>query len=446
MFNAFLKSGSNTFHGSAGFLVRQTDWLANDFFANRAGTKIVDQPFRNYLGSFGGPVWIPKVYDGRNKTFFFFTFEGYRDTQANSGQTSVPTAAERIGDFSKTLAANGQLRTIFDPATTLADGTRTAFAGNIIPANRINPVGKAIAATFADPTSVARYMGDTNVSYTGILPSIADQRTYKVDHRLFSWWNASFGYQWYHSIEPGETWFPDKPSSPEQWRLDRIVNSSQINSVMTLNPTTVLSVRYGFNRFPNYGFQLSQGYNLASLGLNPNFISTVASSTFPNVSFQNFYGGNNMGTNNNFLITPYSKTFSVALSKFMGKHSLKFGSDTRRISVTGLDLGDAAGNFSFDTQFTQKNYATSDSTTGSDVASLLLGNPASASGFVGTKLTQYLQYYSGYAQDEFRMTPKLTLTYGLRWERETGLREVNNNLITGFDPNALNSISKERPA
>lgn len=441
MFNAFLKSGSNSFHGSAGFLVRQTDWLANDFFSNRGGRGIVDQPFRNYLGSFGGPIWIPKVYDGRNKTFFFFTFEGYRDTQANSGQTSVPTAAERIGDFSKSLTSNGALRVIYDPATTAADGTRSPFAGNIIPAGRINPVGKAIAATFADPTSVARYMGDTNVSYTGILPSIADQRTYKVDHRLFSWWNASFGYQWYHSIEPGETWFPDKPSSPEQWRLDRIVNSSQVNSVMTLNPTTVLSVRYGFNRFPNYGFQLSQGYNLASLGLNPNFIGTVASSTFPNVSFQNFYGSDNMGTNNNFLITPYSKTFSVALSKFMGKHSLKFGSDTRRISVSGLDLGDAAGNFSFGTQFTRKDYSKGDSTSGSDAAELLLGAPSSASGFAGTKLTQYLQYYSGFAQDEFRINPKLTLTYGVRWERESGLREVNNNLITGFNPNALNSIS-----
>ena len=442
MFNAYLKSGVNTFHGSGGFLLRQTDSLANDFFANRAGTKIVDQPFRNYLGSFGGPVWIPKVYDGRNKTFFYFTFEGYRDTQANSGQTSVPTAAERIGDFSKSLAANGSLRTIYDPLTTAADGTRTAFGGNILPAGRISPVGKAIAATFADPTSVARYMGDTNVSYTGILPSVADQRTYKVDHRLFSWWNASFSYQWYHSLEPGETWFPDKVSSPEQWRLDRIVNSSQVNSTMTLNPTTVLSVRYGFNRFPNYDYQASQGFNIGSLGLHPSFVGSVVNPAFPIVNFTNFYGGDQMGAGgNNFQYTPYSKTFSVALSKFMGKHSLKFGSDTRRISLSGIDNGDSTGNFTFDTQFTRKDYANGDSTTGSDAASLLLGYPAGASGFLGTKLTEYLQYYSGYAQDEFRINPKLTLTYGLRWERESGLKQVNNNLITGFDPNALNSIS-----
>ncbi len=442
MFNAFLKSGSNTFHGSTGAYFRQTDWLANDFFSNRAGKGKVDQPFRNYLGSFGGPVWIPKVYDGRNKTFFYFTFEGYRDTQANSGQTNVPTAAERIGDFSKSLTSGGALRLVYDPLTTLADGTRTAFAGNLIPAARINSIGKAIAATFPDPNATARYYGDTNMNYTGILPSVADQRTYKLDHKLFSWWNASFSYQWYHSLEPGETWFPDKISSPEQWRLDRIVNSSQVNNTITVNPTTVLSVRYGFNRFPNYSFQLSQGFNPGSLGFNPGFVKGIQSLTFPNVGFQNLYANDVMGTNSNALTIPYSKNFGAALSKFMGKHTLKVGSDIRRLNVTDVNYGDSSGNFTFNDQLTRRNYAASDNgTSGNDLASLLLGAPATAAGVQATKLYEYLQYYSAYMQDDFRLNSKLTLTMGLRWERESGLQEKYNNLIVGFDRNALNSIS-----
>jgi hypothetical protein len=442
MFNALMKSGTNTFHGSVGGYFRQTDWLANSFFNNRAGAPVSDQPFRNYLGSFGGPVWVPKIYNGKNKTFFFFAFEGYRDTQANSGTTQVPTAAERTGDFSRSLTSGGALRTIFDPATTLADGTRTPFAGNIIPANRINTVGRAIAATFPTPNGTTRFHGDNNMSYFATLPSAADQRTYKLDHKLTSWWNASFAYQYYQSLEPGETWFPSSPSSPQQWRLDRKVNSSQINSTMTLNPTTVLAVRYGFNRFPNYGFQLSQGFNPTSLGFNPGFVRDIVSPTFPAVVFQNFYAGDNMGTNNNFLIIPHSRNFGVALSKFLGKHSLKFGSDVRRINMDGADFGDSAGRFSFTDVFTRANYLAGDGgRTGSDLASLLLGNPADATGFIPTKLRQYLQYYSGFFQDDYRLNSKLTINFGLRWEREAGLAERNNNLIVGFDRNALNSIS-----
>ena len=442
MFNALLKSGNNTFHGSGGAYFRQTDWLANDFFSNRARIAKVDQPFRNYLGSFGGPVWIPKVYDGRNKTFFYFTFEGYRDTQANSGQTNVPTAAERTGDFSKSLTAAGGLRLVYDPSTTLADGTRTAFAGNIIPTARINGVGKAIAATFPSPNATARYYGDTNMNYQGVLPSVADQRTYKLDHKLTSWWNASFAYQWYHSLEPGETWFPDSISSPQQWRLDRIVNSSQINNTITVNPTTVMSVRYGFNRFPNYGFQLSQGFNPASLGFNGNFAKQIQNPTFPNVSFQNLYAGDSMGTDNNFLTIPSSKNFGFAISKFLGKHTLKFGSDVRRLNISDVNFGNSAGAFSFNDQLTRRNYTTSDGgTSGNDLASLLLGSPSSATGVQATKLYQYLQYYSGYVQDDFRINSKLTMNLGVRWERESGLQERFNNLIVGFDRNALNSIS-----
>lgn len=442
MFNALMKSGTNTFHGSGGAYFRQTDWLANSFFSNRAGVGKTDQPFRNYLGSFGGPVWIPKVYDGRNRTFFFFAFEGYRDTQANAGATQVPTSAERTGDFSRSLTAAGALRTIYDPLTTDASGVRTAFAGNIIPAARISAVGRAIAATFPDPDLPTRFHGDSNKSYAAKLPSEADQRTYKVDHKIASWWNASFGFQWYHSLEPGETWFPDKVSSPDQWRLDRIVHSSQLNNTMTLNPTTVLAVRYGFNRFPNYGFQLSQGFNPASLGFNSGFVKDIASPTFPNVSYQNFYTGYNMGTNNNFLFIPYSKNFGAILSKFMGKHSLKFGVDTRRINMYGADFGNSAGAFSFTDTFTRANFASGDGRSGSDMASLLLGTPDSASGFITTKLNQYLQYYSGFFQDDYRFSNKLTFNIGLRWERESGLREVNNNIIVGFNRDAVNSISR----
>ena len=443
MFNAFLKSGTNQYHGSLGGYMRQTDWIANSFFSNRAGAKITDQPFRNYLGSIGGPISIPKIYDGKNKTFFWATFEGYRDTQANAGATVVPTAAERAGDFSQSFisASNRAVRAIYDPLSTLADGTRTPFAGNIIPAGRISPVGRAIAATFPNPLNAARFHGDVNMPYSGQLPSKADQKTIKLDHKVTSFWQANLSYLRYNSLEPGETWFPDSISSPQQWRLDRRVDSTQFNNTLTLNPTTVLAVRYGFNRFPNYGFQKSQNFSPATLGFNAGFVNDIPSRTFPNVSFENFYPGDAMGTNNNFQVVPNSNNLSGMVSKFVGRHSVKAGGDFRRLKVSGADYGNSSGTFTFTDQFTRANYLRGDGQSGSDLASLLLGNPASASGFVPVKMFQFVNYVSGFVHDDIRINSKLTLNLGMRWERETGLRESRNNLIVGFDRSALNSIS-----
>ena len=107
MFNTYLKSGTNDWHGSLFGSMRQTSWAANNFFNNAAGIALPEQPNRTYGASFGGPVRIPKVYNGKNKTFFWLAWEGYHDTQSNSSQFTTPTALERIGDFSqsKTRAA-----------------------------------------------------------------------------------------------------------------------------------------------------------------------------------------------------------------------------------------------------------------------------------------------------------------------------------------------------
>src|SRR5438445_8816806 len=153
MFNVLMKSGTNEYHGSLGGWIRNTDWEANAFFANRAGTPRTDQPNRTYYGSFGGAVWIPKVYKGKDRTFFWVALEGYRDTQGNSGTTAVPTLAERTGDFSHSFDKNGNLVLQYDPLGPRdANGNRMPFALNMIPMKQIDPVGLAIAQYFAKPT------------------------------------------------------------------------------------------------------------------------------------------------------------------------------------------------------------------------------------------------------------------------------------------------------
>jgi trimeric autotransporter adhesin len=181
MFNTLLKSGGNNYHGALMGYIRETDWMGNNFFSNRAGIKRQEQPNRTYAGSFGGKVWIPKIYDGKNRTFFNLGFEGYRDTQAATLDAYTPTAAERIGDFS------GRPNTIiYDPATTVG-GVRTPFPGNIIPSNRIDTVGRNIAATYVQPGRTVGAYGAANVSAASTLPSKADQKFIKLDHTVFSW-------------------------------------------------------------------------------------------------------------------------------------------------------------------------------------------------------------------------------------------------------------------
>lgn len=436
MFNTFLKSGTNSYHGSLFGYMRETGWLANTFFNNRNGRPITAQPFRNYGGSFGGPVTLPKIYNGKNKTFFWLGFEGYRDTQAASREQYTPTAAERLGDFSQSRNNAGALLTIFDPLTSQADGSRSPFPGNVIPGGRIDTVGSNIAATFMQPTRAARFYGDNNLAGAGPLPSVADQYFAKFDHQITNWWRASFSYLRYNSSEPGENPYPTI-SSPDQWTLDRRVDATQVNTTITPGSTWVIAARYGFNRFPNIGLQKSQGFNVASLGFNNAFVRDIPSPTFPNVAMQTAYS---LGTNNNFNYVHHSRNLGLTVSKYFGRHSVKFGYDYRKLNNDGLDYANSAGAFTFDNRFTRANSNSTTSASGADIADMLLGAPAAATGFIPTKLFENVTYNALYVHDDIRISQKLTLNLGLRWERETGLRERNNNLITGFDPSAPNPI------
>ncbi|PYT18014.1 MAG: hypothetical protein DMG59_05765 [Acidobacteria bacterium] len=323
-----------------------------------------------------------------------------------------------------------------------ANGNRTPFANNIIPPSRIDKVGLAIASYFGQPTRSAPF-GGINVNYSGILPSKAGQGTVKLDHRITNWWNANLSFLRYHSNEPGENWFPNSPGTPENWVLDRRVDATQVNNTLILNPTTVATVRYGFNRFPNDSYTRSLGFNLALLGFPSSLVSAIPRPTFPAVNFHNYYPGDAMGAaGNNAYYTPYSRSFGAAVSKFIGRHSLKVGVDWRSISDDGIDYdgGRASLAFDFNDQFTRKNAAVAGGG-GSDIASLLLGYPAVATGFQSTKIFENVRYEGVFIQDDIRINPRLTLNVGLRWEHETGLTERNANLIVGFDPNALNSLS-----
>jgi hypothetical protein len=216
------------------------------------------------------------------------------------------------------------------------------------------------------------------------------------------------------------------------------VDTTQFNNILTISPTTILTVRYGFNRFPNYGYQVSQGFNLASLGFDPSYVAAIASPTFPNVTMTSQY---NLGTNNNFYYVHHSKNFSASLSRFQGRHNLKGGFDYRRIHDDGNDFANSAGAFTFNGVFTPSTPVTAVSGTGADLADMLLGAPAIGTGYIPTKLYEYADYYGAYFQDDIRITRTLTVNIGMRWEREYGFEERNNSMVVGFNTTTLNPLA-----
>ena len=429
MFNTLMKSGTNTYHGSAYGHLRRTDWDANSFFSNAAGVPITEQPNKTWGASLGGAVRIPKVYDGRNKTFFYLAVEHYDDTQSASSLFAAPTALERIGDFSKSVTratptAPSVPISILDPLN-----GKIPFAGGVIPPSRTNAVGKAIASYYENPQTAPTYYGANDITAAASLPARAVQFTGKLDQDIRTWWRASISYLRYFSLEPGNTWFKG-PATVDGWRLQRRVDTTQINNLFTINPTTVLSVRYGFNRFPNYSYDVSQGFDLSSLNYNPAIIAAVprSKSQFPYVTTNNLM---TLGANdNNSLFVLSSNNFSASVAKYLGRHSLKAGFDYRKIKAAGNDFNDAEGNYSFNGIFS-----------GNDLADMLLGYPASGNIFTSTKLSQFANYYGVYLQDDFRVSAKLTLNIGLRWEHEKGVGEENNGIVVNFDGKVANVLA-----
>ena len=445
-FNLFLKSGSNDFHAATFGYTWVQPWLANTFFGNAAGSNangtpvspVANQPFYNYGGAIGGPFSIPKLYNGRNKTFFWVTGEGYRQTEAATSQLSVPTALEKTGDFSQSRSSSGGLQAIYNPT---ASG-RVPFAGNVIPANLVNPVGLAMASYYPAPNASTPYYGAPNYNSTAIIYDRADQVTAKMDHVVNSKIRLSGSYLHYGSREESNAWFGfGNPGTPGQGMLVRHVDATQANLTFTPTATSVVFVRYGFNRFPNKTYQLaSNGIDMTKWGFPKSYTSQLPYDAFPAITMSGDVSS--FGSGGFSQSTLYSHSFSASLSKFVGRHSLKSGFDYRIINDSGRATV-TPGAFSFSQAFTSASATSTVAGTGASLASLLLGFPSAGSVTTSLPLENHVNYYGFFVHDDFRLNSRLTLNFGLRYEYETGMQSSLNSLIVGFDAKTANPIQKE---
>ena len=449
------KGGTNDYHGSVYYWIEPGGWAANDFFGN-ASRQGRPYTFSNRPGfTIGGPVSIPKVYDGKNKTFFFFSFEQIADSRPRFDANNIwsPTDALKNGDFS---AYTSRIQ-IFDPLTgtfnaaTGVTTNRTPFTNNIIPANRINPVARAVVAFMGSPKQTAPCTAtpcpllNNNIRDSTLAellnPPYRNYQT-RIDQNIgdkdrvfgrYSWYNRTSSYNNYtDSIYVGD-------------RFLFISKQAVVDEVHTFNANTVLNLRYGFNRFirGSDAPEGQYGLDLTTLGFPASYNSAIGEGVrrFPRFDF-NCTGctGTPVANGHTNEFRPVSSHFVTAvLNRTQGIHTFRFGGEMRIYREDdSFKSNQQSGQFVFDNAWSRSGSASSNDVEGIGAfASFLLGYPSTMTIVRASDYSEYSKTWGFFGQDDIRINKKLTLNLGLRWEFEQSLTERQNKSVSDFDLNYI---------
>jgi hypothetical protein len=433
--NLVYKSGGNDFRGSAFEFLRNSVLDANNFFSNQRGVGLPSFKRNQFGGNIGGPI-------RRNKLFFLFAYESLRERSFSSTTTTVPTDLERAGNFSQTRSSATQVISLFDPFSTQASGpafVRTAFPGNIIPQNRWDSVARNVIKYWPTPNQPGDSIGRNNFFNVGSATNNTDNWDIRVDdnltakQRLF----GRFSYRRYLNappqLFPGDTGIAEGRINNNDFGRNAVVDYTN-----TISPSSLVNVRFNFarNRFlyDNQGL----GFVPSSLGLPKSLDSAVDRLMFPafTVSTEASLGGGDhrqSGFNNYGL--------AGSFTKIKGNHTIKSGYEGRMLRINVWEAC-AAGTFNFTAAMTQgPNPAVSSSNSGFGFASFLLGAGSSGNFYQNWKnVASQSFYHAFYIQDDWRITRRLTLNIGLRYDFDTP-RTERYNRMSWFDPSAKAALS-----
>ena len=420
------RSGGNDLHGSAYDLFRNRLLNTRDFFSPaQSATKYVQN---DPGGTIGGPVLIPKLYNGRNKTFFFVDFNVTLASQGNVYSALTPTDLQKSGDFSQTFAS-GQLVPIYDPNTTHtgADGktiVRDPFSGNVIPSSRIDAVAAQIVKFYPEPNWTA---GANN--YVVTPPNQNDNWQYlgRIDQNFGANDRAFFRFGQYSPNNNATADIPNKANNQQAggWTDTQAV----LSETHIFSPTLVSDFRFGWVQEDNYS--TVTGGPAPELGLKG-----VDLNTFPIVSVSQIIQLGASAPNHD---RDRSWVFNEGLTLSRGRHTLKFGGDFRRQMYNNYTPGKQSGSYSFGNTFTTAT--PNDTKTGFALADLLLGLPATTS-FNLNDYTYRMNINSAgaFVQDDFKISRRLTVNLGLRWEFDGPYSEANNQFAS-FNPSIINHLT-----
>src|SRR5713101_4416169 len=454
------KSGVNAFHGTAFDILRNDKLDANSWFNNHQVPKPAPKPAdhqNDFGGSLGGPIWIPMLYNGHNKSFFFFEWEQYRNNEGTTSVGTLPTDAERTGDFSALLGADtlvvnpcdgthifkGQ---IFDPSTTQTVGgqkCRTAFAGNKI-TSPLSPVAlKVLSFLQVHPNlPCAPTPEQSNFLFLSRKPVRDTTMTFRIDQ---NWGNADKFFFSYSSRDQeqlnGTPALP--PPLDSNFFKSRFSHYIRFGWDRTISPTLLNHFTVGFNRLndPSRGVAVTGQDWEKTLGING-----ASGIGFPGFSFGGSpvsVGYNGFGGGSFDIAIPNSLIFADSVSWVRGRHSLRMGFEWRHSQFSRIANANTSPSFGF--QNLQTAVFPNDTQTGDPFASFLLGLPNDENLVISSHNPRWnSNYYVGYVQDDFKFRRDLTFNIGFRYDVDTPRHEAEDAQSV-LSLTALNSGSEAVP-
>ncbi len=448
--NVITKSGTNQLHGSLYEFLRNDKLVATPFFINATGGKAPPFKFNQFGGSIGGPVRLPH-YNGKDRTFFFGVYEGLRWIEAAPALASLPTTLQRAGNFSQTRAQNGNMIVIYDPATTVPNPAvtggfiRTPFAGNIIPTTRFNAVSQALLPYIPLPNTAGNAVTGLN-NFSSAYPNKIDKNeiSLRIDHSIsdnkkifgrFSGNNTFDGRLNPDYYGPGFA-----ISSPQNANDQLDQRQTTLNYTQILRPTVVLEESSSFQKYTLHRVPVGAPFDQTKIGF-PSYMNSIPlESCFPTVTVSSLGLNESIPDNastaligdctgSTFLENLENMLETVNLSVSHGKHTFKMGGNYGlKYQATGR-FGVAAGSYAFTAGFTQgPNPQAASSNAGVGFASELLGLGTGSVASSGVPMHVFLNSFGGYFQDTWKVTNKLNVNLGLRYDYNKPWTERNNAL------------------